>query len=93
MHSAITNSVARRGWVRARALRAQLWTWGSNDYGRLGHGVKVDLFGSKVTTPTRVAYFAGEEGAGRDAQATARNPSSTTASLYGVVQQYVRPFP
>jgi len=44
----------------------QLWTWGSNDYGRLGHGVKVDLFGSKVTTPTRVAYFAGEEGAGRD---------------------------
>eukprot|EP00668_Euglena_longa_P046264 GGOE01061948.1.p1 GENE.GGOE01061948.1~~GGOE01061948.1.p1 ORF type:complete len:436 (-),score=102.27 GGOE01061948.1:384-1637(-) len=43
-----------------------LWTWGSDDYGRLGHGLKMDILGSKVVRPTMVAYFSGEEGAGRE---------------------------
>lgn len=43
-----------------------LWTWGSDDYGRLGHGMKMDILGSKVARPTMVAYFAGEEGTGRE---------------------------
>ena len=43
-----------------------LWTWGSDDYGRLGHGMKLDILGTKLATPTKVGYFAGDEGSGRE---------------------------
>ena len=43
-----------------------LWTWGCDDYGRLGHELKMDIMGAKVQQPTKVSYFVGEEGSARE---------------------------
>eukprot|EP01004_Peranema_trichophorum_P003920 NODE_2877_length_1469_cov_59.536404_g2488_i0.p1 GENE.NODE_2877_length_1469_cov_59.536404_g2488_i0~~NODE_2877_length_1469_cov_59.536404_g2488_i0.p1 ORF type:complete len:409 (+),score=73.75 NODE_2877_length_1469_cov_59.536404_g2488_i0:150-1376(+) len=40
-----------------------LWTWGNDDYGRLGHGTLYSLkLGNVVNTPTLVKYFMAGEG-------------------------------
>eukprot|EP00906_Rhabdomonas_costata_P033106 RCo046599 len=48
--------------------KGMLWTWGSDDYGRLGHGTRYSMkLGSKVLEPTMVAYFSAAEPSGQEA--------------------------